>query len=470
MHDSDGQGRGQRARIVLALERDKMNATSMTRRDFVRLGAGAVAAGAAVKATALEPVTLAAQEPAVGRKIRFASIRTGIRGCDLLRSARKLPNADLVGTADLYDMHQRAGIEAWGAEVPTSRDYRSLLDRKDVDAVIVAVADFQHRRVVLDAIAAGKDVYCEKPMSHNVADGLAMVEAVEAGKRIFQAGSQRVSNTVYKKAAEIYSSGRLGEVHLIEGHSDRNSPSGAWVYPIAHDASPETIDWKAFLRDAPSIPFDAARFFRWRCFKDYGEGVAVDLYVHLLSGMQCISGINAIPSHAYSSGSLTHFNDGRDFPDLLATLYNYPGVTVSLHCNQNNEAGEPIIFHGREATMVINGNTLTVTPQDTAPKPEGYSLNGWTAAAKQQYMDEWYAAHPTPPARLGEVESYTAPAGYDDTADHIANFFHAIETREHVVEDEVFGNNAAIACHMANHSYFNRNVATWDAATKAIKE
>jgi predicted dehydrogenase len=426
-------------------------------------------AGAAVNATVLKPVELTAQVPASGRKIRFASIGTGIRGCDLLRSARKLPNADLVGTADLYDMHQKAGIEAWGSEILTTKDYRSLLDRKDVDAVIVAVADFQHRRVVLDALAAGKDVYCEKPMSHNVADGQAMVEAVAASKRIFQAGSQRVSNIVYKKAAEIYASGRLGPVTLIQGHSDRNTPSGAWVYPIAPDASPRTIDWKAFLRDAPAIPFDAARFFRWRCFKDYGEGVAGDLFVHLLSGMQCITGINAVPSRAFSTGSLTHFNDGRDFPDLLATLYDYPGVTVNLHCNQNNEAGEPIIFYGKQATMVINGNSLSVTPQDTNPRPEGYSLNGWTAAAKQQYFADWHAAHSEPPAKLGEVESYTAPQGYDDTADHIANFFHAVQTREHVVEDEVFGNNAAIGCHMANHSYFNRTVATWDAPSKTIK-
>jgi predicted dehydrogenase len=446
-----------------------MKASLLTRRDFVRLGAGAAVAGAAVNATLLEPAALAAQREASGRKIRFASIGTGIRGCDLLRSARNVPTGECVGTADLYDMHQRAGIEAWGADVPTSRDYRALLDRKDVDAVIVAVADFQHRRVVLDAVAAGKDVYCEKPMSHNVADGLAMVEAVEANKRIFQAGSQRVSNIVYKKAAEIYASGRLGEVHLIEGHSDRNSPSGAWVYPIPPDASPQTIDWETFLRDAPARPFDAARFFRWRCFKEYGEGVAGDLYVHLLSGMQCISGINAIPSRAYSTGSLTHFNDGRDFPDLLATLYDYPGVTVSLHCNQNNEAGEPIIFHGKEATMVINGNSLTVTPQDTSPRPEGYALNGWTAEAKRQYLNEWHEAHPAPPPRLGEVESYAAPQGYDDTADHLASFFHAVETREHVVEDEVFGNNAAVACHMANHSYFHRTVAAWDAATRTIK-
>jgi predicted dehydrogenase len=306
-------------------------------------------------------------------------------------------------------------------------------------------------------------------MSHNVADGMAMVTAVQAGKRIFQAGSQRVSNVVYKKAAEIYAAGRLGEVHLIEARTDRNGPSGAWVYPIGPDASPATIDWKAWLRDAPERPFDAARFFQWRRFKDYGEGMAGDLFVHLLSGIQSISGINAIPSRAYSTGSLTHFTDGRDFPDLLATLYDYPGMTVSMHCNQNNAAGDVIIFHGSQATMTLNGNSLTFEPQDTRPRPEGYSLNGWTAAAKKQYLDDWHAAHPEAQAKLGEVESFGPPQGYNDTADHIANFFHAIETREHVVEDEVFGNNAAIACHMANESYFRQKPVTWDAASKTIK-
>ncbi|MGA8727755.1 MAG: Gfo/Idh/MocA family oxidoreductase [Terracidiphilus sp.] len=449
-----------------------MDLRSITRRDFVRLGAGAMATGAAVKSTLLEPPVLAAQTQAggdAGRKIRFVSIGTGIRGCDLLRSARAVPTGELVGIADLYDMHQRAGQEAYGTDVPITRDYRTLLDRKDVDAVVVAVADFQHRHVVLDCVAAGKDVYCEKPMSHNVADGLAMVLAVQSGKRIFQAGSQRVSNIVYKKAAEIYASGRLGKVTIIEGHTDRNSPSGAWVYPIAPDASPDTIDWTTWIRDAPSRPFDAVRFFRWRCFADYGEGVAGDLYVHLLSGIQRATGVNAIPARAYSTGSLTHFKDGRDFPDLLATLYDYPNITVNLHCNQNNAAGDLTIFYGSEATMVIDGDTLTVTPQDTRPQPEGYSLNGWTVEAKQQYLKEWHAAHPATPAQLDEVESYSATRGYDDTADHLANFFRAVETREHVVEDEVFGNNAAIACHMANHSYFHRNVATWDAAAQTIK-
>jgi predicted dehydrogenase len=445
---------------------------SMTRRGFVRLGAGAVAAGAAMKATLLEPEVLAAQsvKGAAGRKIRFVSIGTGIRGCDLLRSARQVPTGECVGAADLYQTRHQAAKEAWGAEIPTTRDYRALLDRKDVDAVFVATSDHHHRRVTLDAVAAGKDVYCEKPISHSVADGAAMVEAVQAGKRIFQAGSQRVSSILYKKAAEIYRSGRLGEVHWIDAQINRNSPGGAWVYPIPPDASPETIDWREFLVDAPERPFDAARFFRWRCFADYGAGLAGDLFVHLLSGIQGITGMNTVASRAYSSGAIYHFNDGRDFPDLLETVYDYPGMQVHLHCNQNNNDGDDRIgIYGSLGTMLVAGNSLTFTPQDVRPRFESYGWNGMTAAQKKQGLEEWNAAHPAPPAALGETESYALPPGYDDTADHIANFFSAVETREHVVEDEVFGNNAAIGCHLANYSYFHRAVAAWDTAAKTIK-
>jgi predicted dehydrogenase len=444
----------------------------MTRREFVRLGAGAVAAGAAVKATLLEPGTLAAQRLAGERKIRFVIVGTGIRGCNLLQSARQAPAGVCVGAADLYSTRLEAAKEAWGAEIPTTRDYRTLLDRKDVDAVFVATSDHHHRRVTLDAVAAGKDVYCEKPMSHNVADGLAMVEAVAANKRIFQAGSQRVSSPVYTKAREIYASGQLGEVHWIDAHVNRNSPGGAWIYPVPADASPETVDWEAFLVDAPKRPFDPVRFFRWRLFADYGSGLAGDLFVHLLSGIQTITGLNTVPSRAYSSGGLYHYKDGRDFPDFLETVYDYPGMQVNIHCNQNNDEGDDrTTVYGSKGTLVVVGNGLTFTPQDTTPRFESYGWNGMTAAQKKQGLDEWNAAHSAAPEAPGLTESFTLPQGhnFDDAADHIANFFRAVVTREHVVEDEVFGNNAAIACHMANHSYFHRNVATWDAETKTIK-
>ena len=455
-----------------------MNPPSISRRNFVRLGAAAAIApaiaSAAAKSKPLEAPPLAAQSLPGGRKIRFAIVGTGIRGCDLLRSARKVPTGVCVGAADLYTARHQAAKEAYGAEFPTTGDYRELLDRKDVDAVLIATSDHHHRRVTLDAAAAGKDVYCEKPMSHSVEDGFAMLDAVQSNKRIFQAGSQRVSSILYAKAREIYASGRLGEVHQIDAQWNRNSPGGAWVYPIPHDAAPETVDWKAFLVDAPERPFDAKRFFRWRCFTDYGSGLGGDLFVHLLSGIQVITGINTPASRAYSTGGLYHYKDGREFPDQLETLYDFPAangnINVHLHCNQNNDSGgEGILLYGSTGTLVLTGNTVTFTPQDVRPKFESYGWGGMTAAERRRGMDEWTAAHPDPLPPLADAESFALPAGYDDTADHIANFFRAVVTRQHVVEDEVFGNNAAIGCHLANRSYFHRSVATWDAATGTIK-
>jgi predicted dehydrogenase len=446
----------------------------MTRRDFVRLGAGAAVVGAAVKSTLLEPAGLAAQAPPDARKIRFAIVGTGIRGCNLLSSARNVPTGVCVGAADLYSTRRRAGIEAYGAEFPTTGDYRTLLDRKDVDAVLVATSDHHHRRVTLDAVAAGKDVYCEKPMSHSIEDGFAMVGAVQANKRIFQAGSQRVSSVLYAKAREIFASGRLGDVHEIDAQWNRNTPGGAWVYPIPPDASPETIDWKGFLVDAPDRPFDPKRFFRWRCFRDYGSGLGGDLFVHLLSGIGVVTGMNTPANRAYSTGGIYHYKDGREFPDLLETVFDFPsengGVQVHLHCNQANDDGdEGITFYGSTGTMVMTGKTVTFTPQDVRPKFESYGWGGMTEAQRHKGMEDWKAAHPEPLAALGDAESFTLPQGYDDTAVHIANFFNAVVTRKHVVEDEVFGNNAAIGCHMANQSYFHRGVASWDAAAKTIK-
>ncbi len=446
----------------------------LTRRDFIRIGAGSVAAGAAAKVTLLNPTPAwgAGRAVAASDRVRFASIGTGTRGCELLQASLDVPGIECVAACDLYDSRHEAARESVQKQVPVTRNFREILDRKDVDAVIVAVPDHQHRRVVLDACAAGKDVYCEKPMSHNVEDGFAMVEAVRKNNRILQVGSQRVSSIVYAKARELYAAGALGEVFYIEGSSDRNSASGAWVYPIPPDANEQTIDWNEFLVDAPKRPFDAARFFRWRCFADYGEGLPGDLFVHLMSGIFFISGMNEVPQRAQSSGGLFRWKDGRDFPDLIQTLYDFPKVRVALRCNLNNAGGEPIKFCGTKGTMEINGQTLTFVPQDDSPKPETYSTKGWPARLRNQYLEQWAADHPLPPPRdyqAIEAETFTAPAGYSDVSAHQANFFDAVRTRKPVVENEEFGNHAAIGCHLANYAYFKGAIATWDAGTKTIR-
>src|ERR1700723_2335880 len=447
---------------------------SFTRRDFMGISPTSVAAGAAVKFTLLEPAALWSADRAVAPsdRVRFASIGTGTRGCELLTASLEVPGIECVAVCDLYDSRHEAAQEAVQKQVAATRNYKEILDRKDVDAVIVAVPDHQHRRIVVDACAAGKDVYCEKPMSHTVEDGFDMVDAGRKGNRIMQVGSQRVSSIVYEKARDLYSSGALGDVFFIEGSADRNSPGGAGVYPIPPDASEHTIDWNAFLEGAPKRPFDAARFFRWRCFSDYGEGLAGDLFVHLLSGIHFISGTNEAPMRAQSSGGLFRWKDGRDFPDLIETFYDYPKFRVALRCNLNNAGGEPIKFHGSKGTMEIIGQTLTFTPQDVSPKPERYSTMGWPARLRKEYLAQWTAEHPLPGPlnyQADEAETFTAPEGYSDVAAHQANFFNAVRTRNPTVENEEFGNHTAIGCHLANYAYFNNKIATWDPTAKTIR-
>jgi len=448
-----------------------MNKSSLTRRQFIQISSGAAAAA---KITLLQPTLLSAAASPVAPSdvVRFASIGTGVRGCELLQATLLVPGIQCVAVCDLYDSRHQAAREAVKKDVPATRHYKEILDRKDVDAVIVAVTDHQHRRVLEDACAAGKDVYCEKPMSHTVDDGFAMVNAAHKANRMVQIGSQRVSSVLYAKAKEIYDSGKLGDVFEIAAYWDRNTASGAWVYPIPPDANEQTIDWATFLGDAPKRPFDPVRFFRWRCFADYGEGLAGDLFVHLISGIHFITGTNSAAQRAQSAGGLFRWKDGREMPDLIQTFYDYPNFRVAVRCNLNNEGGEFIGFYGTKGTMIIKDSTLTYRPQDTRPKPESYSIMGWPAALRNQYLSQWHEEHPQPaPLDFNvdeESEMFVTPAGYNDIADHQANFFSAVRTRKPVVENEVFGNHAAIGCHLANYSYFNKAVAVWDQAASKI--
>jgi predicted dehydrogenase len=452
-----------------------VNKNSWTRRDFIRASTGAAAVGATAGYTPLQPKPLSASPHPVAPsdRVRFAAIGTGVRGCILLDASLRVPGVECVAVCDLYDSRHLSANQALKKSVSATRDYRAILDRKDIDAVIVAVQDHQHRRVFVDACAAGKDVYCEKPMSHTVEDGFAMVEAAQTANRIAQVGSQRVSSILYARAKEIYDSGKLGELYSIQASWDRNSPYGAFVCPIPPDATEQTVDWNAFLEGAPKRPFDPVRFFRWRCFADYGSGLGGDLFVHLISGIHFVTSTNTVPQRAQSAGGLFHYKDGRDFPDLIETFFDYPNFRVSLRCNLNNDQGEFFGFYGTKGTLIIKESTVSYTPQDTRPEPDAYDVSWWPEKLRNDYMSQWQAEHPSPPALTSaldqQTEVFAVPPGYDDVVDHEANFFQAVRSRKRVVENEEFGNNAALGCHMANYAYFNRTAAVWDPATKKIK-
>ncbi|MHB8390411.1 MAG: Gfo/Idh/MocA family protein [Acidobacteriaceae bacterium] len=451
-----------------------MNPHLFNRRTFLEAGTKSILAGAAAKFTVLSPQVLSASNStSANDTIRFALIGSGVRGSQLLQASLSLPNVECVAVSDLYDDRLLAAQEYAHKSLVTTRNFHEVLDRKDIDAVIVAVTDYQHARVVTAACTAGKDVYCEKPMSHTVEQGFEMIDAAQTNKRILQVGSQRVSSILYAKAREIYASGALGEVYAIEAYTDRNSASGAWDYPIPPGANEQAISWNTFLIGAPKIPFSAPRFFRWRGYRGYGEGLPGDLYVHLLSGIYFVTGMNTAPSRAYSTGGLFRWKDGRDQPDLLETLYDYPNFRVGIRCNSNSNAGEMIGFYGTNGTLEIRGPEMTFTPYVTTPTPETYSTIGWSAMLRNEYLAKWHAEHPASPLssyKLEEqAETYVLPPHYRDVVDHEAHFFHSIRTRTAPVENEIFGNNTAIACHMANASYFERAVAVWDESARKIK-
>ncbi|MEO6982374.1 MAG: Gfo/Idh/MocA family oxidoreductase [Edaphobacter sp.] len=404
--------------------------------------------------------------------IQIALIGAGIQGQGDTKVAVQVPGVKLVAVADCYDGRLEHSKELWGRDVFTTRDYSEILARKDIDAVIIATPDHWHKRAAIDAMKAGKDVYCEKPMIHLYADGPEMIEAARATKRIIQIGSQRVSSQIYIKAKELLAAGTIGQLNMVTAHWDRNSSKGAWNYTVPLDASTETCDWPRFLGTAPKIPFNAEHFFQWRKWKAYGSGVAGDLFVHLFSGTHFITGAHG-PTRAMATGGLRFWKDGRDVPDVMMGLFDYPeGFNLSLRVNfvDGGEESEGLIFTGSEGTMEITGKGVTVNrvPREAHP---GYTINTFTEAMQRRILEEYRqkypVSHPAGEPPLGS-EKYAAPEGYSDSYDHFKNFFAAVRTRQPVVEDAVFGFRAAGAALLSNLSMERGAVIGWNPETMKL--
>ena len=398
--------------------------------------------------------------------IQIALIGAGGQGQGDTSVALQVPGVKLVAVADCYNGRLEHSKELWGNDLFTTRDYAEILARKDIDAVIVGTPDHWHKQVSIDAMKAGKDVYCEKPMIHRYSDGPEMIEAARATKRIIQIGSQRVSSVIYAKAKELLAAGSIGKLNMVTAWWDRNSSIGAWNYTVPLDASPETCDWPRFLGTAPKIPFNAEQFFQWRKWKAYGSGVAGDLFVHLFSGTHFITGSHG-PTRAMATGGLRFWKDGRNVPDVMLALFDYPeGFNLSLRVNfvDGGEESEGLIFTGSEGTMEIGGNgvSLSRTPREREP---GYTVGTFTNAMQarilKEYRQKYPASHPMGAPPL-QYEKYVAEKGYSDSYSHFENFFGAIRTRQPVVEDAVFGFRAAGAALLSNISYERGTVVGWN--------
>ncbi len=440
---------------------------AFNRRNFLR-AAGAASASAVIgsKLHALAALQDAPARPvAANDHIQLALIGAGGQGQYDTKAAVQVPGVKLVAAADCYTGRLARCKELWGEDVFTTRDYNEILARKDIDAVLIGTPDHWHKQVAVDAMKAGKDVYCEKPMIHLYSDGPEMIETSRTTGRILQVGSQRVSSIIYAKAKELLAAGAIGQLNMVTARWDRNSSMGAWNYTVPPDASPETCDWPRFLGTAPKIPFNAEHFFQWRKWKAYGSGVAGDLFVHLFSGTHFVTGSHG-PTQGVATGALRYWNDGRDAQDVVLGLFDYrEGFNLSVHVNfvDGGEESEGLVFTGSEGTLEIGGNAVTVTrvPRETAP---GYTIGSFPEAMQKQIVeayDEKYPPHSGKEA-LGGAEKYEAPEGYSDSYDHFRNFFASVRSRQPVVEDAVFGYRAAGAALLSNLSMEKHAVVRWD--------
>jgi predicted dehydrogenase len=450
-----------------------MNNKDLSRRKFLGLGLAAAGATIAAKTIVLDPEPMFAspQQNAPSDRLRLGIIGIGMQGNWLLSSAIDLPGVQCVAACDLYDgRHTLAREITNNPNLPVTRRYHELLDNKDIDCLIAAVPDHWHKQVVIDAVSAGKDIYCEKPMSHTAAEGAEMADAQKRTGKIVQIGSQRVSSLICKKAKELVDQGVLGDLMLVEGWLGRNDPTGAWEYPPPFDLSPQTLDWDTWQGTVPKRAFSPEIFARWRCWREYGTGVAGDLLVHLVSGMMYVLGWNEPPKRAMAMGGILRWKDGRNMPDVHATLFEYGNIPVYMRLNLGTEMPETYRFQGSKGILEMTEFGLSFTPQpgvDTAPS---YYDGSFPHAMRAQYEKEWKEKNAPKIGQepMPETIGFKGP-DYDDVKPHLWNFFEAVRTRKPVVEDALFGHHAALACHMANESYFRQSAVTWDAKSRTIK-
>ena len=414
-------------------------------------------------------------------KIRIATIGMGIQGHFDTQAALKNPDVELVAAADLYTGRlERA--KATYKDIATTRDYREILSRKDIDAVLIVTPDHWHDKITIDALKAGKNVYCEKPMVQKISKGKPVIDAWKASGKTMQVGSQRISGAAFKEAKRMVQAGDIGQINYIESNSDRFNAIGAWNYSIPTDASLKTVDWATFLGDAPKQEFDAKRFFRWRNYKDYGTGVAGDLFIHLITGVHYVT--NSLgPNRVYASGNLAYWKDGRDVPDIMTSIMDYPqtdahaAFQMVLRVNFANAGSIKNMTRiiGNEGEIMFNDDNLVLTKKKLAKAPGygGYdSYFTFPDEVQKEFVKQYDAQYPTDSRVAEPVKEikFDAPDDDDSHVNHFRDFFDNIRKgSQGTIEDPVFGFRAAAPVLASNESYFDKKIINWDPV-KMIKK
>ncbi len=407
-------------------------------------------------------------------KVRLGVIGFGIIGNIDLECALKVPGVELAGICDLYEGRLVAAKEKYGNELYTTRDFRELIARKDIDAVLVCTSDHWHDHISIAAMNAGKHVYCEKPMVHHIEEGQAVIATQKRTGKVFQVGSQTASSAITAEMKKYFQQGIIGELSMVEIFTDRNSANGAWQYTVPTDASAATTNWDKYLGDAPKRAFEANRYFRWRNYKEYGTGVAGDLVIHQLTELHTVTD-SLGPKKIFSMGAINYWKDGRDAYDLVNSMFVYekskthPAFQFITRVNLADGAGggSRSRYIGTEGVIEAIGNGFKINhfKRPIAPSIGGYdSLSTFSKAEQEASMAAFNAKYNEADKKMQKFDEivFKGPSGYDSRLDHMFNFFGGIRDNKAIYEDATFGLRAAGPALACNLSVDKQGAINWD--------
>jgi predicted dehydrogenase len=393
--------------------------------------------------------------------VRIGLIGAGGMGTEDAKTALLHAGVSITAVCDLYKGRIDAAQKRWGGNLFATNDYKELLKRTDVDAVIIGTPDHWHMPITVDALLAGKHVYVEKPMVKSVGEGMKLIDAWKKSGKICMVGSQGLSSLGNEKAKELLESGAIGELNYAEGFWARMSPEGAWQYKIPADASPQTVDWNRYEINKKH-DFDPLRFFRWRNYLDYGTGMSGDLFVHLFSSLHFITS-SLGPTKIAAMGGLRYWKDGRDVPDVLLGMFDYPqakahpAFNLSLRCNfVDGTSGTTYLkLVGSKGSMDVKWEEVVVRLNANGDETDPFLA----AKAKESGADTEKRASILPPREMVyKAQTNWKGAHYD----HFGNWLRAIREGGTVVEDPVFGFRACAPALLCNDSYFKGSFMNWD--------
>jgi predicted dehydrogenase len=432
------------------------------RRGFLKR-AGSVGAGLAIAGRAFSAHNKMNPARVIGAndRINVGLIGCGGRGTYVGKAFAKYGegnNSHIVAVCDVYAKRRRLNAENHQAKAYA--DYREIIDRPDVDAVIVATPDHWHAKIALEAMDKGKDVYLEKPMCHTNEEAKKLVDTMKETKRVVQIGSQTTSADQWWKAKKAVADGMLGKLIMSQGSYHRNSIEGEWNWPIDPNAGPngkgdDYVDWETWLGPAPKRPWDADRFFRFRKYWDYSGGIATDLFFHVVAPLNICWDKPQFPTRVVASGGIYAFPD-REVPDTFHLLAEYPeGHSLVLSSSMANSQHIPGLLRGHEGTIVMveHGMFERYSPYITV-KPE--------------LVRPPNSAHDVPHAPFADYkfgkDEIKIPVEQSDMMQlHVDNFISCMRSREKPHLDVETAAHAQILINLAVESYRENKVKYWDA-------